>query len=83
MTMMINRDSTYNLSSMALTRSKAAAQQATPLQQATETEEDLVSINWIFFDKSDPDECEPFPIDVTVPRSLFNSASKNMPEAIY
>ena len=59
---------------MALTRSKAAAQQATPPQKTIEIEEDLVTINWIFFDKSDPDECEPFPIDV--PRSLFNGVKK-------
>ena len=54
---------------MTLTRSKAAAR-----QQAIATEEDLVTINWIFFDKSDPDECVPSPIDF--PRSLFNGASQ-------
>jgi hypothetical protein len=56
---------------MALTRFKAAAR-----QQAIETEDDLVTINWIFFDKSDPDECMPSPIEV--PRSLFNGRITKM-----
>lgn len=61
---------------MALTRSKAAArQQATPPQQATETEEDLVTINWIFFDKSDPDEC--MPLSIHIPRARFNGRSQD------
>ena len=55
---------------MALTRSKAAAR-----QQVTEIEEDLVTINWIFFDKSDPEECMPLSIDV--PGAHFNSRSQN------
>jgi len=49
---------------------------ATPPQQAVATEEeDLVTINWIFFDKSDPNECEPLSIDV--PRARFNGKSQN------
>ena len=57
---------------MALT----ARQQAPLPQQASKTEEKegLVSINWIFFDKFDPKECMPFPIEV--PSSLFNDKSK-------
>jgi hypothetical protein len=55
---------------MALTRSKAVAR-----QQATATEEDLVTINWILFDKCDPDKCMPLSIDV--PRAHFNGKSQN------
>jgi hypothetical protein len=55
---------------MALTRSKAAAR-----QQATAAEEDLVTVNYIFFDKSDPDKCMPMSIDV--PRARFNGRSQN------
>jgi hypothetical protein len=55
---------------MALTRSKAAAR-----QKVTETEEDLVTINWIFFDKFDPEECMPLSIDV--PRAHFNNRLQN------
>jgi len=70
-----NGDSAFDLSSMALTRSKAAAlQQATPPQQATATEEDLVTVNWMFFDKSDPKTCMPLSIDV--PRARFNGRSQ-------
>jgi hypothetical protein len=65
---MPHSDVSRHLSSM-LTRSKAAAR-----QQATATEEDLVTINWILFDKSDPEKCIPYPIEV--PRSLFNGTSK-------
>jgi hypothetical protein len=64
---------------MALTRSKAAArQQATPPQQASEPEEEegVVTINWIFFNKSDPDECMPLSIDV--PRVRFNGRAQNL-----
>jgi hypothetical protein len=63
------------MTQLTLTRFKAAAQQATPPQQATETEEDLVTINWILFDKSDPDEYEPLSIDI--PRARFNGKLQN------
>lgn len=45
---------------------KAAA--ANLLQKATATEEDLVTINRIFFKKFDSDKCMPYSIEV--PRSL-------------
>lgn len=48
--------------------------QGKPLQQPTAAEEDLVTINWIFFDKSHPDVCMPLAIDI--PRARFNGRSQ-------
>ncbi|KAF8804871.1 hypothetical protein BYT27DRAFT_6685730 [Phlegmacium glaucopus] len=56
-----------------VTRSQTAAVVANS-QQAT-SQEEMVDINWVFFDKSHPEKCRPRPIEV--PRSLFDAKSLN------